>query len=603
MRNRRIRVECADTLDTLDLHVSEDYTLQPVVALRGNGLRKRVVMNFKSAGCLLLLVIAMAGCPKNMPAATGAACPWTTYEAEAGKTNGTVHGPSREYLTAESEASGRSFVKLDAIGQYVEITAIKPANTIVVRYCIPDAPGGGGTDATLGLYVNGKPEKPLALTSRHSWIYGDFPWSNAPAKGKAHHFFDEAHAIIRNVASGDVIRLQKDPADKAAYYLIDLVELEQIAPPLRRPADSVSIVDFGAVPDGGQNSTPALVKCLEAARAQGKLVWIPEGEFRLDGPRIPVRNVNVRGAGIWYSTLAGSSPMFEGTGEPVEFSDLAIFGGIDHRTDSSPDNAFNGNLGKGSLFRNLWIEHLKCGFWTTHGTEAMRVQGCRIRNVMADGLNFCDCTSRSVVEQCHLRNTGDDALATWSPTGSWSSRKPCVQNSFLNNTIELPWLANGIGIYGGTDHLAARNKIVGTVFSGGGILVSSGFEAVPFAGTIRIEDNTVADAGGDYYIGETVGGLWIHAKDSDIDAAISVSGLRIARSRNSAITINGPKMVRRVDLGDVEIDGAGEYGIDIKANASGSLHASGLHIANTRLAPVHNGNAEQFQVDIAEPPN
>lgn len=560
-------------------------------------------MNFKSAGWLLLLMIAMAGCQKNKPAATGASCPWTTYEAEAGETNGTLHAPSREYLTAESEASGRRFVKLDAEGQYVEITATKPANTIVVRYCIPDAPGGGGTDATLGLNLNGRPKKPLSLTSRYSWIYGDFPWSNDPAKGRAHHFFDEAHAIIGNVAPGDVIRLQKDATDKAAYYLIDLIELEQIAPPLPRPADSLSIVDFGAVPNDGRDASPALVKCLETAKAQGKPVWIPEGEFRLDGPRIPVGNVKVRGAGMWYSRLAGSSPMFAGTGEPVEFSDLAIFGGIDHRADTSPDNAFDGNFGKGSLFQNLWIEHLKCGFWTTQGTEAMRVQGCRIRNIMADGLNFCGGTSRSVVEQCHLRNTGDDALATWSPNGNGTARIPCVQNSFLNNTIELPWLANGIALYGGTDHLVARNKITGTVSSGAGILVSSGFEAVPFSGTIRVEDNSVADAGGDCYIGETVGGLWIHAKDSDINATISVSGLRISGSPDSAITVVGPKMVRSVDLGDVWIDGAGEYGIDIKANASGSLLTTGLHIANCRLGPVHNGNAGQFQVDVANPTN
>jgi len=563
----------------------------------------RPPMNFKSTSGLLLLIIAMAACQKNKPATTGADCPWTTYEAEAGKTNGTVHGPSWEYLTAESEASGRSFVKLDADGQYVEITATKPANTIVVRYCIPDAPGGGGTDATLGLYLNGKPEKPLTLTSRYSWIYGDFPWSNNPAKGKAHHFFDECHAIISNVSPGDVIRLQKNPSDKSAYYLIDLVELEQIAPPLPRPADSLSIADFGAVPNDGKNSAPALLKCLEAARTQGKSVWIPEGEFRLDGPRISVGNVKVRGAGMWYSKLAGSSPMFAGTGEPVEFFDLAIFGGIDHRNDSSPDNAFDGNLGKGSLFQNLWIEHVKCGFWTTRGTESMRVQGCRIRNTMADGLNFCGGTSHSVVEQCHLRNTGDDALATWSPNGNGTARIACVQNSFLNNTIELPWLANGIAFYGGTDHLAARNKIAGTVSSGAGILISSGFEAVPFSGTIRVEDNSVMDTGGDCYIGETVGGLWIHAKDSDIQATISVSDLRISDSRHSAITVIGPKKVSRADLADVWIDGAGEYGIDIKGKASGSLHASGLHIANTRLGPVHNGSAGQFQLDIAAPPN
>ncbi|MEI8339968.1 MAG: glycosyl hydrolase family 28-related protein [Verrucomicrobiota bacterium] len=551
---------------------------------------------------LIILSLAMGACEKTAtnPPAVGASRPWVAYEAAAGKTNATVHGPSREYLTPESEAIGRKFVKLDAAGQYVEIIAQKAANTIVVRYCIPDAPGGGGTDATLGLYLNGKLETKLPLTSRYSWIYGDFPWSNNPSKGRGHHFFDECHAFIKNVAPGDVIRLQKDADDKAGYYIIDLVELEQVAPPLQRPADSLSIVDFGAVPNDKKDASDALIHCMEAARTQKKSVWIPEGEFRLDGARIKVGDVRVQGAGLWYSILAGKSPMFEGSGTPVEFSNLAIFGDIDRRIDDNPENAFNGNFGKGSLFKNLWIEHFKCGFWTVQGTESMRVEGCRIRNIMADGLNFCDGTSYSVVEQCHLRNTGDDSLATWSPSGSWSSRKPCVQNRFVNNTIELPWHANAIGIYGGTDHLVARNKMTGMVYSGAGILVSSGFEAIPFKGTIRLEDNVIEDAGGNCYIGETVGGLWLQAKDSDIDALISVSGIHISGSPNSAITLHGPKKALRIEISDVEINGTGEYGIDVKSKSGGALQVTGLRISNSKLATLHDGSGGQCAIKIEE---
>ena len=82
-----------------------------------------------------------------------------------------------------------------------------------------------------------------------------------------------------------------------------------------------------------------------------------------------------------------------------------------------------------------------------------------------------------------------------------------------------------------------------------------------------------------------------------------MSGLRIAGAPNSAITVIGPKKVSRADLADVWIDGAGEYGIDIKANASGSLHASGLHTANCRLGQVRNGSAGKFSVDVASPTN
>jgi len=546
--------------------------------------------------------MAITGCQSNNPktAAIGAACPWISYPAATAKTTGTVRGPSHAYLTPEAEAIGGKLVKLDADGQFLEITSRQRANTIVVRYCIPDAPAGGGTNATLGLYINGKFETKLRLTSRYSWIYGDFPWSNGPQQGKPHHFFDESHALIRNVAPGDVIRLQKDHDDTAAYCLIDLIELEKINPPLPRPVDSLSIADFGVAPNDGKDASAALMRCMQAAQAQGKSVWIPEGEFYLNGSRIKVGNVRVQGAGMWHSKLTGTSPMFELTGAPVEFSNLAIFGNIDRRVDELPENAFDGNFGNGSVFKNLWIEHVKCGFWTKHGTENMRVQSCRIRNTMADGLNFCDGTSFSVVDQCHLRNTGDDALATWSPNGSWSSQQPCVQNEFVNNTIEMPWLANGIAVYGGTGHLVAHNKITGGVFSNSGILISSGFESIPFAGTIRIEDNSITDTGGDCYIGETVGGLWIHAKDSDITAPIEISGLRITDSRKSGITIHGPRKALNINFRNIEINGTEEYGIEVKPSAGGSLHANGLKIANNRLEAIHNRNNGQFSVGIED---
>ncbi len=527
----------------------------------------------------------------------GAGIPWESHEAEDGHTNAVVHGPSRKYQTPEAESSGRRFVRLEAVGDHVEFTVTKAADSIVVRYVIPDAPDGGGIASTLSLYSKGKFERKLPVSSRYSWIYGDFPWSNDPTKGMAHHFYDEAHARIAAVSPGDVIRLQKDATDTAGYYLIDLIELEKIPAPLPQPEGSLPITRFGATANDATDDSAALVKCIESAKADGKSVWIPEGEFLLNGPRISVGDVRVNGAGMWHSSLTGSSPMFAGTGR-VEFSDLAIFGGIDHRNDRSPDNAFDGNFGRGSVFRNLWIEHVKCGFWTTRGTGDMRVEGCRIRNTMADGLNFCEGTSRSIVKNCHLRNTGDDALATWSPDTQGKSLTPCVGNAFLRNTIQLPWLANGIALYGGSDHLVADNKIDGTVFSGGGILLSSGFGAFPFGGKIRLERNRITDTGGDCYIGETIGGLWIHAKDSEIMAQIEVSGLYVADSANSAITVHGSKKVAALTLKDIEINGAGEHGIHIKSTADGAMRVRGFQTSGIRLKQVVSGSSEKFPIVI-----
>jgi len=561
--------------------------------------------SFSTTAVLVTLLPAISGCGRKSAVVPGvktpgADCPWITQQAEHCGTNAAVMGPSVEYLKPESEACGRSYVSLQKQGDYLEFKATKAANGIVVRYSIPDAPAGGGTDATLSLDINGTFARKLDLTSRYSWIYGDFPWSNDPSKGKAHHFFDESRAHIPDVAPGDTIRLRVGENDKAAFYHVDLIELEQAPPPIARPADSLCLTDFGVKPGDTTDASGALVRCIEAAKAQRKSVWIPAGAFRLDGPRIKAGGVRVSGAGIWHTTLTGKAAMFEGTGEPVEFSDLAISGEVDRRVDELPENAFDGNFGKGSVFQNLWIEHLKCAFWTRHGTSHMRVERCRIRNVMADALNYCDGTSDSVVEQCHIRNTGDDALATWSPSGDWSSKTPCQRNRFLHNTIESPWLANCIAIYGGADHEVAGNLLSGTVFSGGGVLVSSGFDALPFAGSIRIDNNTIRDAGGDCYIGEAIGALWIHAKQSDINATLSISNLRIEGGPKSGITVHGPMALKRLELRDVSIGGVTGHGIDIRSNTSGNLNASSLRISGAGLDPVRNDSSGRFVVTGVE---
>src|SRR4051812_42624900 len=87
----------------------------------------------------------------------GADIPWTTYEAENMQTTGLQLGPDYTPFAVETEASGRKCVQLNTASQYVEFKAQGPANALVVRYCLADAPNGGGLDSTLSLSINGKP--------------------------------------------------------------------------------------------------------------------------------------------------------------------------------------------------------------------------------------------------------------------------------------------------------------------------------------------------------------------------------------------------------------------------------------------------------------
>jgi hypothetical protein len=98
----------------------------------------------------------------------GAEMSWTTYEAEAMKSTGTVLGPKYGPHLVETESSGQQCVRLAEAGQYVAFTAQSAANAMIVRYSLPDAVEGGGTRATLALYRNGERIQELAITSQDS---------------------------------------------------------------------------------------------------------------------------------------------------------------------------------------------------------------------------------------------------------------------------------------------------------------------------------------------------------------------------------------------------------------------------------------------------
>ena len=223
----------------------------------------------------------------KIPAGRGAAIPWTEYEAENAVTTGKVTGPSLVFGEKAAEASGRKYVELSSKGQYVEFTTKAAANSIVVRYSIPDAAKGGGITAPLSLYIDGVYKQDLTMTSKYSWIYGAFPWTNDPSFTGGHHFFDEVSALIGDVPAGSKIKLQMDGKAAASYYGIDFIDLEQVAPALTMPEDYLSITDFGAAANDGKDDTNAIKACIDAAKEQNKGVWIPEGTFnRTAGPKI-----------------------------------------------------------------------------------------------------------------------------------------------------------------------------------------------------------------------------------------------------------------------------------------------------------------------------
>jgi hypothetical protein len=410
---------------------------------------------------------------------SGATVPWITYEAENMTTTGTILGPSYAPNVVSSEASGRQCVQLNATGQYVQFTAQSNANAIVVRYSVPDTTDGVGADYTLSLYTNGVFAAKLPVTSEYSWLYGAYPFTNNPGSGSPRNFFDEVRTNGLSISAGDVVRLQKDSSDTATNYVIDLVDLENVAAPISQPGGSVSVksAPYNAVGDGVNDDTAALQNCIYGNTS----VWLPPGNYKITGLITLPSNRTIQGAGMWYTTLVGDSTLYtnssrrvtlNGNGNNIHLSDLAIVGKLNYRNDSEPNDGLGGTYGTGSTISNIWVEHTKTGAWIVN-SQGLVVNSCRFRNTIADGINLCVGMRSTIVTNCTARGTGDDCFPIWPATYTSQAFSPGF-NVITHCTAQVPFLANGGAIYGGTSN-TIQDCLFQDIPYGCGILISTTF--------------------------------------------------------------------------------------------------------------------------------
>jgi hypothetical protein len=491
-----------------------------------------------------------------MLSGAGADLPWVTYEAEAMHGTGETLGPRYDPYLVETESSGEECVKLTGAGEYVEFTAGAGANAVVVRYSLPDPAAGGGVDTTLGLFVNGSRVRDLKLTSHYSRLYGNYPFSNDPSKGKPRNFYDEVRVKDLAIAAGDVVRLQSTGAN-TEYCILDLVDLENAPAALAAPADSLSLVDFGGDPTGVADSTSALRKAVAAAQGQGKPVWVPAGDFKITGEILLPSSVTVQGAGMWHTTFVGDAGVYADASRRVRFklkgshihlADFSIMGRLNYRDDSEPNDGIVGAGCSESSVSRIWIEHTKVGIWIYNGVNLV-IEGCRFRDTLADGVNLCVGTSGTTIENCAARGTGDDCFAIWpaaSDQGFVGNGPPTGNNVIRKCTGQLAFLANGAAVYGGASN-SVEDCLFTDMTAGCGILVSTTFPTSDeklgidnnFSGTTRVADCELVRCGGYDHDWAWRGSVQI-CMDRRSISGLSISGLSIKDSFSSGITVVAP---------------------------------------------------------------
>ncbi|WP_428957759.1 CARDB domain-containing protein [Streptomyces sp. cg35] len=577
----------------------------------------------------------------------GAAVPYTEYEAEDGRTNGTLLSADAErtfgHTNFATESSGRKSVRLNATGEYVEFTSTTPSNSIVVRNSIPDAAAGGGQDATLSLYANGTFVRKLNLSSKHSWLYGttDDPegLTNRPG-GDARRLFDESHALLTETyPEGTKFRLQRDSGDNASFYIVDLIDLEQVAAPAAKPDSCVSITEYGAVPNDGIDDADAIQRAVTAdQKGDIPCVWIPAGQWRqekkilTDDPQdrgqynqVGIRDVTIRGAGMWHAQLysliapqdaGGINHPHEGNfgfdiDDNTKISDIAIFGsGTIRGGDGNAEGgvALNGRFGKDTKITNVWIEHANVGAWVGRDYsnipelwgpgDRVEFNGVRIRDTYADGVNFANGTRNSTVFNSSFRNTGDDAMAVWaSKYVKDTSVDVGHDNHFRNNTVQLPWRANGIAVYGGYGN-TIENNLISDTMNYPGIMLATDHDPLPFSGTTLIANNGLYRTGGAFWNeDQEFGAITLFAQGQNIPG-VTIRDTDIRDSTYDGIQFKtGGGEMPGVQVSNVTIDKSNNgSGILAMSGARGSATLSNVTITNSRDGDVLTEPGSQFVI-------
>ena len=538
----------------------------------------------------------------------GADLPWTTYPAAQMQTNGLRIAPEYAPFLIQMESTAQRCVGLANPGEYVEFSAAAGANAIVVRYAIPDTKDGAGQDSALELLVNGKLVRTLPLTSRYSWRYGLYPFTNNPNDGRPRNFYDEVRAQGLNIAKGDRIRLQR-PAGSTASCVLDLVDLEQVAAPLAQPADSLSLADFGARADGRSDATEPLRRLIAEAARQKKIAWVPAGEYLLTGDIPLASGVTLQGAGMWHTTFVGDDKLYAKpsrrlrfvlTGADIHLADFALTGRLKTRIDNEQNDGIFGARASHCTVSRLWIEHTKVGMWF-YVCDHITIDSCRLRNTLADGINFCVDVRDSVIENCSARGTGDDCFAIWPAASdqSFQQQAPNPGNNVIRRcTGQLPSLAQGAAIYGGADN-RIEDCLFTDIASGCGILISTTFPTSGgkfdnnFSGHTVIRNCQLVRCGGYDHNWAWRAALQI-ALDRRSISGLRLSGLTLRDSLSDAFSIaSAPNAASHIELTDsqfdeVEISG---YGLGAKGR-HGFCVQEGIHgeasLLRSSVADVKN---------------
>ncbi|HEY1744384.1 MAG TPA: hypothetical protein VGG18_14540, partial [Granulicella sp.] len=451
--------------------------------------------------------------------------------------------------------------------------------------------------------------------------------SQTPSYGNAHVFWDEQQVTISGayITPGQTITLEKDSANTASYYNIDVIDLENPPAPLTQPANSLSIVadcgatassapTNGAAVSGAVDSTTAIQNCINKAESSGQVLWIPRGTFYLNTSKgLTMSGITVEGAGMWYSKVYYNVPLpATTTSNPFTATSVTLKNfAIDGDAVSGSTVGGNGGAilinGSNWMIDSLRISHEGAGIWAAGTTGT--VQNTRINNSWADGININNGNGGSgyttgnnlTLQNNFIRGSGDDGLAI-NDSEDNSDQSEMIAPTVINNTVVAPWWANLIGIYGGENILVANNHIQDSV-KGNGIYIGgydSTGKGAPLE-TARVQGNTVIRGGSLGYGNQNPGVAVGYTSTTSPSGEPAMTDMYIYGNSVVNSMFSGMELLGGTGTGIINntVDSPGAQGFLINSNGIGNasfICNTALNIHPGQTAYVDDASSSNFTV-------
>jgi fibronectin type 3 domain-containing protein len=553
----------------------------------------------------------------------GATFPYTRYRAAVATYGGGAAletSPAFNKMSLATQASAQAYVQLSSSGAYVQWTMSQSnQGGVTMRFTLPDSSNGYGQNGSVACYVNGTLVQTINLTSYYAWQYFDAGGdpSDTPNGGEPAFAFDEVHWVLATpLKSGDVIKIQSTGGPVVG---IDFIETETIPAAIAQPAGSVSVATYGAVAYSNNNaayseiagfesaggygstttapgvtdSTAAFNSAITAALASSShTLYIPAGTYYISSKlaigtsAAGVNQLTVTGAGIWYTNIQFTNPNASGGGfsimcaptGSINYSNMYLNSMLRSRySENAIYKCFEDDFGVNSNFHDLWEEHFEGGFWVAdyaHNpcqiASGLTIQNARIRNNLADGVNFCNGTYSSTVTNCDIRNGGDDGLAIWP--NNFNGAPMAVNDTFSHNTIEFEWRSSGIAIYGGSGHQVTYTSVQ-DLYMAAGFRVTTGFSGYQFQNNsgITLSNDTFLCCGTSYDAwGGELGAIDLEASDDPIQN-FTFTNIQVIDAQRDGYTFGFSDGFSGMQFTDCVADGTGLDGITTSKYTSAHL--------------------------------